>query len=311
MRIKAVVFALCILTYAKAISQDTTLPRKDTTSTDDISKLLDEQMKADEKTKTEYVTATFKTTRLINGHSVENTGRGVMDFKLSHRFGTLNLGSYELFGLDNATMRIGLDFGLTDNLMVGFGRSTFEKTLDVFFKYRILRQSTGKVNMPITLSYVPTIALKTQKWSDPNQVNYFSSRLFFTHQFIMGRKFSDGLSIQLMPTYVHRNLVAKAADPNDIIAIGFGGRQKLTKRTSFNWEYYYLVPGHKLPGTTNCLSIGFDIETGGHVFQLHFTNSRGMNERTFISETKGSWGDGDILFGFNISRVFNISHKKR
>lgn len=275
----------------------------------DISKLLENELKTEEKGQTEYVTATFKTTRLINGHTVENTGRGVMDLKVSHRFGTLNGGAYEFFGLDNATMRLGFDFGLTNRLMVGVGRSTFEKTFDAFFKYKILRQSRGNHAMPVTVSYVPTVALKTQKWDDPGEKNYFSSRLFYTHQLIIGRKMSDGLSLQVMPTFIHRNLAARVSDPNDILAIGVGGRQKLSKRISFNAEYYYQLPGYKLPGTSNALSVGFDIETGGHVFQLHFTNSRGMTERQFISETTGSWGKGDILFGFNISRVFTISKK--
>jgi hypothetical protein len=134
---------------------------------------------------------------------------------------------------------------------------------------------------------------------------------FYTHQLIIGRKFSEGLSLQLMPSFIHRNLATRISDPNDIYAIGIAGRQKLTKRTSLNIEYYYQLQGHKLPGTTNALSVGFDIETGGHVFQLHFTNSEGMAERQFISETTGSWSDGDILFGFNISRIFDLSKRHK
>jgi hypothetical protein len=160
--------------------------------------------------------------------------------------------------------------------------------------------------MPITLSYVPTVALKTLKFEDPTRENYFTSRLFFTHQLIIGRKFSENTSLQLMPTYTHRNLVQLAAESNDLLAIGIGGRQKLSKRVSLNFEYYYQIPDYKLLNTTNSLSVGFDIETGGHVFQLHFTNSQGMSERTFISETTGDWGKGDVYFGFNISRVFTI-----
>ncbi|GAB2838459.1 DUF5777 family beta-barrel protein [Ferruginibacter profundus] len=270
--------------------------------TTDIMKMLENDI---EKT-TDYTTATFKTTRLINGHTVENAGKGVMDVKISHRFGKVNGGGYELFGLDNATMRLGFDFGITNYLMVGIGRSTFEKTYDAFFKVKLLRQSKGKRIMPITLSYVPTIALKTLKFEDPTRKNYFTSRLFYTHQLIIGRKFSEGTSLQLMPTYTHQNLVQLAADPNDLIAIGIGGRQKLSKRISLNFEYYYQLPDYKLQNTTNSLSVGFDIETGGHVFQLHFTNSQGMSERSFITETKGHWEKGDILFGFNISRVFTI-----
>lgn len=290
---KNIVLALCfVCTFFIAAAQDPS----------DLMKQLED----DVKNTTDYTTATFKTTRLINGHTVENVGKKVLDVKISHRFGKINGGGYELFGLDNATMRMGLDYGITNTLMVGIGRSTYQKTYDAFFKWKILRQSTGKKKMPVTLSYVPTIALKTLKFEDDTRENYYTSRLYFTHQLIIGRKFSEGTSFQLMPTFSHRNLVQLAKDPNDLLAVGFGGRQKLTKRVSLNFEYYYQLPGYKLTGTKNSFSVGFDIETGGHVFQLHFTNSQGMSERTFISETTGDWGKGDIFFGFNISRVFSI-----
>lgn len=280
----------------KAAGQDTT----------DIMKMLESETEST----TDYTTATFKTTRLINGHTIENVGKRVLDVKISHRFGKVNGGGYELFGLDNATMRMGFDYGITNYLMVGIGRSTYQKTYDAFFKVKILRQSKGKRKMPITLSYVPTIALKTIRFEDTSRTNYFSSRLFFTHQLIIGRKFSESTSLQLMPTYTHRNLVQLATEPNDLIAIGIGGRQKLSKRVSLNFEYYYQLPDYKLLNTTNSLSVGFDIETGGHVFQLHFTNSQGMSERTFITETTGLWEKGDIFFGFNISRVFTIGKNR-
>ena len=289
-------FCLCIASLSMAQKGDTI----------DLMSQLEKQ--TDQNT-TNYSIATFKTTRLVNGHSVENVGKGVMDVKISHRFGTLNRGGYELFGLDNATMRMGFDYGITSYLMVGIGRSTYQKTFDAFFKIKLLRQSTGKVNMPVTVSYVPTIALRTLDWEDPNRKNYFSSRISYSHQLIIGRKFSEGTSLQLMPTFIHRNLAEVTGSPNNTWALGIGGRQKLSKRISFNVEYYYQFSGYKIPGTTNSLSAGFDIETGGHVFQLHFTNSRGMTEKTFIGETTGKWQDGDVLFGFNISRVFNIGKK--
>ena len=138
-----------------------------------------------------YTTATFKTTRLINGHSVENVGKGVLDVKISHRFGNISEGFYELFGLDKASMRMGFDYGITKNIMIGVGRSTFQKTYDGFIKVKILHQSRGKKNMPVTLSYVPTIALKTIRYEDPTIDNRFSSRLSYSHQLIVGRKFSD------------------------------------------------------------------------------------------------------------------------
>lgn len=276
----------------------------------DSTNLMDRLEIETTKNTTDYAAATFKSSRLINGHTIETLGKAVMDVKISHRFGTLNNGAYQLFGLDNATMRMGFDFGITNNLMVGIGRSTYQKTFDAFFKVKILRQSTGKKKMPLSISYVPTIALRTLDWGDSSQKYQFSSRVSYTHQLIIARKFSEAFSLQIMPTFIHRNLSPLIAEPNDLLAIGIGGRQKLTKRTSFNVEYYYMIPGYKIKGTSNSLSLGFDIETGGHVFQFHFTNTRAMTEKSFISETTGKWEKGDILFGFNISRVFNIGKKK-
>jgi len=294
------IFLFCLLTVtAQTFAQD---------STASLLSILEKEMEQS-KDVTIYTTATFKTTRLINGHSVENVGKGVLDVKVSHRFGNISEGFYELFGLDKASMRAGFDYGITRNIMIGVGRSTFQKTYDGFIKVKILRQSRGKKNMPITLSYIPTIALKTIHYEDPKIDNHFRSRLSYSHQLIVGRKFSDKTSLQLMPVFIHQNLVTLARESNDIFAIGIGGRQKLSKRISLNAEYYYVLPGTKLNGTSNSLSIGFDIETGGHVFQLHFTNSQGMNERTFIADTKGRWDKGDIYFGFNISRVFSIGKK--
>lgn len=296
----AVIFMISIC--ARLAAQDSTVHN--------MVAQLEKEMANEAMKKKIFTTATFKTTRLINGHTVENVGKGVLDAKVSHRFGKINKGSYELFGLDNATIRIGLDYGITDDIMAGIGRSSFQKTFDAFFKIKILRQSIGKRTMPVTLSYVPTVALKTLKFEDPTRDNLFSSRLFYTHQLIIGRKFSENTSIQVIPTYVHHNLVRLASEPNNLFAIGIGGRQKLTKRISLNAEYYYQLPEYRLPGRTNSFSLGVDIETGGHVFQLHFTNSQGMTESNFISETTGRWGKGDIYFGFNISRVFTIGKKK-
>jgi len=284
---------------------------------DDLMKMLENET-SNEKKKNDYATATFKTTRLMNGHSIENVAAGVLDFKVSHRFGMLNSGGYQLFGLDQATMRMGLDYGISNRLMIGVGRSTFQKQYDAFGKFKILRQATGgKWSSPVSVSAVSTVMLKTLKWEDPKLQNYYTSRLSFAHQLIIARKFSEGLSLQLMPSFVHYNLAKSVNDPNDIFALGAGGRIKLTKRLSFNVEYYHILPislvageNYRLPGTKNSLAIGFDIETGGHIFQLHFTNSTGMTEKTFITETTGDFFKGDIHFGFNISRVFTIKKKR-
>lgn len=273
---------------------------------DDLMKMLEEETEKDKKP--DYTTATFKTTRLINGHSVENVAAGVLDFRISHRFGYLNSGAYELWGLDQATMRLGLDYGITKWWMVGVGRSTYQKQYDGFTKVKIFRQANG--GFPMTVSAMGSIMYKSIKFDNPDRVNYYTSNLFYCGQLLIARKFSEGVSFQVMPTVIHYNLVEGANDPNDVFSIGAGGRVKLSKRVSINAEYYYQLPGYRLPGTVNSLALGVDIETGGHVFQLNVTNSSGMTERSFISETTEDFFKGYIRFGFTISRVFTIVKPK-
>lgn len=269
---------------------------------DDLMNLLD-----DNKEQTDYTTATFKSTRVMNGHSIEKMPPGQLDFRISHRFGTLNSGAYNFFGLDQSNIHFSLEYGILKWLMAGFGRGSFEKTFDAFAKFSLLRQSSGAVNMPVSVSLVSSVALKTIKFP-VERTNYFSSRMAYTTQLLAARKINERISLQVMPSYIHRNLVVTELDPNDLYSVGAGGRVKLTKRISFNGEYYYLINPKKdfSQQVYNPLSLGFDIETGGHVFQLIFTNSLGMIEKAFIGETTGSWGHGDIHFGFNISRVFTL-----
>lgn len=270
----------------------------------DLMDILNKESKPEIK----FATATFKSTRIMNGHSIERMPSGQLDFRISHRFGKINSGPYEFFGLDQANIHFGLEYGITDWLMIGVGRGTYEKTVDGFAKFSILRQSSGARVIPVSLTFFSSVALKTVKWTDPERTNYFTSRLAYVSQILIARKISQGFSLQVTPSYVHRNLVATALDPNDLFAVGAGGRMKLTKRISFNAEYYYIInPGTYLTQQTyNPLSVGFDIETGGHVFQLIFTNSVAMIEKGFIGETTGDWLKGDIHFGFNISRVFTF-----
>ena len=270
--------------------------------------LLDELGK-DEET-IEYAKYSFKTNRIINLHSLENTAEGVLDFKISHRFAVIDEGIYDLFGLDAATLRIGFDYGITDNLTIGVNRNSVRKALDGFLKYRLLRQSTGKVNMPITLSLLTSMAVETQKFPDQSRENYFSSRLYYTHQLLIGRKFNDIFTLELAPTLVHRNLVATTAEKNNVYAMGIGGRIRLNRRTTFNAEYIYVLPNQLDPQFKNSLSVGVDIETGGHVFQLHFTNSTSMSEYSFITQTQANWGKNAVRFGFNVARVFTIYETK-
>jgi hypothetical protein len=276
---------------------------------DDLMNILNENTPSE----TNYTTATFKSTRIMNGHSIERMPAGQLDVRISHRFGTINSGAYNFFGLDQSNIHLGLEYGITNWLMIGVGRSEFEKTFDGFAKFSILRQSKGAKEMPVSVSVLTSVALKTLKFPDQTRTNYFTSRLAYVGQVLVARKMNEIFSIQLTPSYVHRNLVATELDPNDIWAMGAGARLKITKRISLNGEYYYIAnPKTYLSQQIyNPLSVGFDIETGGHVFQLFFTNSLGMTEKQFIGGTTGQWKKGDIHFGFNISRVFTLKKNKK
>ncbi|MGV3539817.1 MAG: DUF5777 family beta-barrel protein [Rufibacter sp.] len=264
---------------------------------------------AEDSTGNAPVSATFKATRLINGHTIETNRAGELLFLISHRFGTLNSGAYNFWGLDQATIRLGLEYGLNDNFTIGLGRSSLEKTFDGFLKYRLLRQKPE--GLPISLTAFASAALRTMDWVIPENQYVNAHRLTYSYQLLLARKFSDRLSLQLAPTLVHRNLVEGPYGNNNVYAVGAGGRFKLTKRISFNAEYFYLLPSPTADHFENSLSLGIDIETGGHVFQLMATNAQGMVEKFFVPQNAGSWSNGDIYFGFNVSRVFQLSKKKK
>ena len=281
---------------------------------DDLMNMLDAATK--DSVTTEYATGTFKGNRVINSQSVETVGKKVLSFVISHRFGRFSDGAYNFFGLDQATIRLGFEYGITDRLEIGCGRNSLNKVYDGYLKYKLLRQSKGARAMPISavlFSSVALVGIKETAFQED-----FNNRLNYTYQLILARKFSKSLSIQLSPTLIHRNLVEYKEIKNDVFAIGISGRYKLSKRISFNAEYFYMLPdqtfykvGVDKVNYNNSLSIGFDIETGGHVFQLHCTNSMGMIDKAFIAETSGRWDKGDIMFGFNVTRPFNLGKNKK
>ncbi len=275
---------------------------------DDLISILEKE--SSDSTLVNFTEATFKSSRVINGHSVEMRDGGVLEFLISHRFGRINEGIDEFFGLDDSNIRLGLEFGITQNLNIGIGRSSFEKQYDGFIKYRFLRQQSGAKNIPITAVAFASMAINTLD-DLPDQDLDFSNRTNYSYQILLARKFNAGFSLQITPTLVHKNLVPLESDDNDLYSIGVGARQKITKRLAINAEYFYQLNKPEGQGVHNSLSLGVDIETGGHVFQLHVTNSRAMIEKGFITETTDNFFDGDIHFGFNISRVFNLSNKER
>lgn len=272
---------------------------------DDLLDILEEDNSSQT---TSVVTSIFKGTRLINGQSIETRSKGVLELIISHRFGTLNSGLRNLYGLDEANIRIGLDYSVTNNLTLGIGRSSYQKVIDGFLKYKLLTQREGAHSFPFTLVAYSNVSINTLEWPDPSRDYDFAHRNTYTNQLLFAKKFNRGLSLQVMPTVVHRNLVSRNVEDNLIFALGVGGRQKLTSRLAMTFEYYYQFNNESPNNYINALALGLDIETGGHVFQLHFTNARPTFERGFITETQGNLFKGDIHFGFNISRTFQL-HK--
>jgi len=267
---------------------------------------LMDMLNDDESDKVDYTSATFKATRLICGQSIELPPTGALNFVISHHFGAINSGAYEFFGLDQANIRFGFDYGFTPWLSAGFGRTSVNKTYDGSLKVKILRQSSGAKNMPLTMTFFANTAITSLKWQYPERTNYFSSRMEYAFQLLLARKFGSRLSLQLMPTFIHRNLVATIEDQNDVGAIGAGGRIKVSNRVAITGEYYYVLPGKTADDYYDAFSIGVDLETGGHVFQLYLTNTQGLIEEQFIPKTSGNWGDGYIYLSFNINRTFQI-----
>jgi hypothetical protein len=270
---------------------------------DDLLKELDQNKK-----ETDYTIATFKGTRIINGHSVETKPARTLEFIFSHRFGRINQGWFEMYGLDDAFVRLGLDYGITDNLSVSIGRNSENKTADGYIKYKLLRQQSGARNVPVTITLLEGVAYKADPKTNKEVSDEYKTvdRLAYTSQLLIARKFTSAFSLQIMPTFIHKNAVNQDTQKNQQFAIGVGGRYKFTKSVALTTEYYHNLSLLEYSPYQNVLGIGFDIETGGHVFQLFFTNGVGLTERAFITETTDEFFDGDIHFGFNVTRTFQF-----
>jgi hypothetical protein len=254
------------------------------------------------------VRGTFKAIHIVNAQTVESPAKQDLNFIIMHRFGKLNDGAYNFFGLDNASIRLGLDYGITDRLGIGIGRSSLEKTFDGYLKYRLVDQTVGAKKFPVTISVLGALNHMTLRLdtfvSAKNKTTYVT-------QALIARKFSNALSLQISPTFIHFNRYPATKRSEDIFATMVGGRLKFTKRMAITAEYNYIPSGTRDDlDINNSLSLGFDIETGGHVFQLVFTNSGGMIDSQYIGKTTGTWDNGDIFFGFNITRNFSFGKDK-
>lgn len=310
---KTVILISALLSQAVSFSQE------------DLLELVNDGTKSQESKK---VYATFKTTKIVSSQTIETVKKNNLDFRVTHRFGNmynsatknpLNDAAHTSFGLDNSTdIRISFDYGITDDITIGIGRSKFREIYDGTFKWRFLTQTTdnkvpvsvcfygnaGYTAMTTDNLYAGTIRPKTKE----------AHRFQYCSQLLIARKFNNAFSLQLMPTYTHRNFIKQQLnvtngkeETNGLFSLGFGGRIKLNKRMALVADYFYNFSefqANNPAGYYNALSVGFEIETGGHVFHVNFSNAPAILESSLLTSTQDTWTQGQIKLGFNISRWF-------
>ncbi|MFC2151001.1 DUF5777 family beta-barrel protein [Bacteroidota bacterium] len=275
---------------------------------DDWDSMLDNELSKQNV----FTTATFKSSRILNGQSVECLPKGGLDIRVAHRFAEFNTTENNFLGFDEASTYFGLYYGILNQLNVGLARATYNHTNYGFIKYAVIRQSGGEKNIPFTLLVNTSVSYTSKEYSDVKRDEDFHLRFDYTFQLLIGRKFTDRISFQVTPTLVHRNLVETKEENNNLFSIGLGGRFLITKRVAFNAEYYWNLNNTGRYGFEfyDPMAVGFDIQIGSHVFQLMLTNVAAMTENKFIGETTSDFFNGDIRFGFNISQVFSLNRKK-
>ncbi len=263
-------------------------------SQDDLLKSLDSTQVVDT-----YSTATFKALQLVTLQTTKMAGKKEFYFVVSHRFGSVKDGFDSFFGLDNATTKLGGIYGVTDWLSVSLSRHTLNKMYETGLKYRMARQSD---NFPVDIVGYSVADINTFLEKEQYPRLEFKDRMTYVQQVLISRKIGQKLSLELVPSFVHKNLYNPDIERDNQFSFGGGGRYKITKRLSVNLEYMHNFD--KPEFYKNPLSVGLDVETGGHVFQLIFTNSQSMSESGYLTNASGNWGKGDFFFGFNLYRVF-------
>ncbi len=282
---------------------------------DDLMSMLEDEV---ESTDDSRVYATFKTMKAVNFHTIEMVKKKSLDFRVTHRFGNMGAtsggGFHNIWGIDNSNdIRISFDYGVTNDLQVGFGRSKRNELIDANIKYRILAQTAKKT--PISL-----VALANFGFTPKRDLNEFftsaSNRFNYVHQLIIARKFGERFSLELIPTHVYQNLRFKddsGEDSHSILAVGVAARLKLTQRVALIADYAYIASDYRRTHASvnyqDPLGLGLEVETGGHVFHITVTNASGIVENNFLLDTRDDWTQGGMKLGFNISRVFNLDFK--
>ena len=249
-----------------------------------------------------YASAVFKGLKVINFESTKLVAKGGFNFIVSHRFGTVKNGFENLFGLDEAVTHLNFVYGISDHFNVSASRSSNQKIYEVATKFRLARQEEGKI--PFTLVGYTSVLANTALDTDNLPKLDFKHRLSYVAQLLISRKITNELSLIASPTFFHDNYVIDDTQKNSQYGLGLGGRYKLGKRWSVNMEYGMHLNRSATSLYNNPFSIGVDLETGGHIFQLHFTNSQSMNTNGVFGTSTGDWGDSDVYFGFNLARSF-------
>ncbi len=261
----------------------------------------------------ETVASAFKSLKIVNLESTKLAAKGDFYFIVAHRFGFIDKGFDDFFGLDNANTQLKFLYGVNDWLTVHIGRSGFQETYDLAAKYRLYAQKEN--GFPVTVVGFNSVAINSELKEEDFPKLQFENRLSYVAQVLISRKFSEKLSLEIAPSVFHENTLRDLLDDNNALilpnpqdntqfAIGLGGRYKLTNRWSVNVDYAAHLNRSSQSNYKNPLSIGVDLETGGHVFQMHFTNAQAMHETGYLGQTVGDWSDGKIAFGFNLVRVF-------
>lgn len=248
----------------------------------------------------EKIEAAFKGLKIVNLESTKLAAKGDFYFIVAHRFASVETGFEGFYGLDNAVTQLKFTYGVTNWLTLSAARS--ELAYDFSAKYTLWPQI--KDGFPVTVAGFNSIGFNNMLKESAYPNMEFSDRVMYVTQLLISRKFSDKLSLQIAPSYFHENFVLDDSQDNSQFALGAGGRYKFAKRWSFNVDYAAHLNRADSSPFKNPLSVGFDLETGGHVFQMHFTNSQAMHEAGFLGNTTGDWAEGDIYFGFNLLRVF-------
>ena len=277
---------------------------------EDLLNMLDSTVEKETK-----VFATFKGTRIVNAQSIETVKKNGLDFRITHHFGDIggeSGGIHTLYGFDQAAdIRIAFEYGVTDRLTAGIGRSKIAEMIDGLLKYRLLQQTIDN-KMPVSVTLFANTAFTPQKEINGEYKNALH-RFSYTFQALLAKKINQKFSVQLIPSYVHRNYVFNHEDENDLFSLGVASRLKLSKRFAILADYYYTFSDFRDKYRDRYfapLGLGIEIETGGHVFNMFFTNNAGILENSYISNTTSSWTKGEYKFGFNISRTFTIGKKK-